>query len=96
VRYLSNNVILNTSENTELSLNSYIILMCIFNNLLCQSNILLVWKSRTINHHRREAEVYTRLTCLEAITVVKVKYNLWMMATQLLCILYSTLCEVTK
>ena len=70
--------------------------MSILNNLLCQSDILLIWKRRTVDHYRRETEVYTALASLEAITMIKVKCNLWMMATQLLSILYCTLCEVTK
>ena len=96
VRNLSYYVILNTSEDTEFSLNSYVELMSILNNLLSQSDILFVWKSRTINHYRREAKVYTALASLEAITVIKVKNNLRMMATQLLCIFYCTLSKVAE
>jgi len=96
VRNLSYNVILNTSKYTELSLNCYVELVSILNNLLCQSNILLIWKRRTVDHYRRETEVYTALASLEAITMIKVKCNLWMVATQLLSILYCPLCEVTE
>ena len=96
MRLLSYYVILNTSEDTELTLYSYTELMSVINNLLCQCNVLLVWKSRTIDHYRREAEIYTALTCLEAITVIEVENDLRMVATQLLSILYSTLCQVTE
>ena len=96
MRLLSYYVILNTSEDTELTLYSYTELMSVVNNLLCQCNVLLVWKCRTVDHYRREAEIYTALTCLEAITVIEVENDLWMVATQLLSILYSTLCQVTE
>ena len=96
MRLLSYYVILNTSEDTELTLYSYIELMSVINNLLCQSDVLLVWKSRTVDHYRREAEVNTALTCLEAITVIEVENDLWVVATQLLSVLYSTLSHVAE
>jgi len=42
VRLCRRNLILNTSEYTELSLNCYVELMSILYNLLSQSNVLLV------------------------------------------------------
>ncbi len=39
---LGNNVVLNTCEDTKLALNSYIVLVSILNNFLCESNVLLV------------------------------------------------------
>ena len=39
---LSRNLILNTCEDSELTLNCYIELMCIINNLLCKSDILII------------------------------------------------------
>ena len=96
MRLLSYYVILNTSEDTELTLYSYVELMSVLYNLLCKSDIVLVWKSRTIDHYRRETEIYTVFTCLEAITVIEVENDLRMVAAQLLSILYSTLCQVTE
>ena len=96
MRLLSNYVILNTSEDTELTLYSYTELVSVVYYLLCQSDVLLIWKRRTVDHYRRETEVYTALTCLEAITVIEVKHDLRMVATQLLSILYSTLSQVAK
>src|SRR5574344_470372 len=96
MRNFSNNLILNTSKNTKFTFNSYIKLMSIFNNLLCQCNILLIRKSRTVDHYRRETEVYTTLAKFEAISVVKVKSDLRMSTTKFLCIFNSTLCHIAK
>ena len=51
VRLSSADLVLNTSEHTQLSLNGYIILMSIVYNLLCQSDILLIRQVRTVDHH---------------------------------------------
>ena len=51
VRLSRADLILNTSEHTQLSLNSYIELMSIINELLSQSNVLLVGEVRTVDHH---------------------------------------------
>ena len=93
---LSAYLILNTSEDTQLTLNSYVILMRIVNNLLCQSDILLIRQVRTVDHDRREAHINARLTQLERITVIQVKHDLRFLATQLLSVLNSTLSHVTK
>ena len=39
---LSYYVVFNTCQYTELTLNSYVKLVCIVNNLLCESYVLLV------------------------------------------------------
>jgi hypothetical protein len=96
VRLFSRNLILNTSEDTQLTFNGYVELMSIFNNFLCQSDVLLIRQSRTVDHYRREAQVYTVLAKLEAVSVVEVQNDLRMIATQLLSIFYSALCHVAE
>ena len=51
VRLLSRNLILNTCEYSELSLNSHVKLVSILDNLLGEGDVLLIRKSRTVNHH---------------------------------------------
>ena len=74
------NLILNTCQYTQLTLNSNIILVCVLNNLLCQSDVLLIRQMRTIDHYRREAHIYARLTQLKAITVIQVQNDLRVLA----------------
>ena len=81
MRLSSNNLVFNTCQHTKLTFYGYIKLMCIFHNLLCQSNVLLIRKSTTVNHYRREAHVYTALADLETASVVEVKGDLRMSAT---------------
>ena len=52
VRLGSNDLILNAGEYTQLTFYGYIELMCIFNDFLCQGNVLLVRQRRTVNHYR--------------------------------------------
>ena len=70
--------------------------MSVINNLLCESDVLLVWEVRTVDHNRRETVVDTILTELEAITVVEVKNDLRILTTKFLSVLYSTLSKVTE
>ena len=51
VRLSSADLILNTSKYAELSLNGHVELMSVVNNLLCQSNVLLIRQVRTVDHH---------------------------------------------
>ena len=85
-----------TSEYTELCLYRYIELMSIFNHFLSEGNVLLIRQVRTIDHHRREAEINAALAGLEAITMIQVKHNLRMLPTELLSILYCTLSHVAE
>jgi hypothetical protein len=96
VRYLAGNLILYTCQNAELSLYGYIVSVSILYNLLCQSDVLLVRKRRTVDHYARETIVDTVLAEFEAITVIQVKNDLRISATQLLSILNSTLSHVTE
>ena len=43
--------VLNTSKDTEFTFNCYIVLMSIFNNFLCESNVLHVREVRTVDHN---------------------------------------------
>ncbi len=45
------NLILNTGKNTKLTFHSHVILMCIINNLLGQSHVLLIGEMRAVDHH---------------------------------------------
>ena len=96
MRLSGRNLVLNTCENTELSLYSHVILVSVVNNLLCESHVLLVWEVRTVDHYRREAHVDAVLAELEAVTMVKVKNYLWMLAAKFLCILYSTFGHIAE
>ena len=85
-----------TSQYTQLAFYSYIKLMSVVNNLLSQSYVLFVRQVRTVDHYRREAHIDARLAEFEAVTVVKVKHDFRMSATQFLSIFYSTFSHVTQ
>ena len=96
VGLLSGDLILNTGEDTKLSLDSHVVLVSIVNNLLCQSDILLVRKRGSVNHDRREAHVHAALAELEGVAVIKVEADLRMLPTKLLGIFDSTFRHVTE
>ena len=68
-------IIFNTCKCTKLTLNNYAVSVCIFNNLLCKSNIFFIWKWRTVNHNRSKSTVNTCFASFKVRTVVKVKGN---------------------
>ena len=90
------NFIFYTGQYAQLAFNRYIKLMSIFNDFLSQSNVFFVRQMRTVNHYRREAEVYTRFAEFERISMVKVKNDLRMFATHFLSVCYSTFSHVTQ
>ena len=96
VRFCGRNFIFNTSENAELSLNGYVELMSVVNDLLGQCDILFEGKVRTVNHHRGETIVDALLANLEGVTMVEVKNNLRILATEFLGVLNSTLGKVAE
>ena len=96
MRLFSRNLVLNTSEDTQLCLNSHVELMCIVYALLCELDVLIERLRRSVDHDRREAHVYAALHQLEAVTVVEVQHDLWMVAAQRLSILHSTLSHVAE
>ena len=96
VRFCGRNFIFNASENAELSLNGYVELMSVVNDLLGQCDILFEGKVRTVNHHRGETIVDALLANLEGVTMVEVKNNLRILATEFLGVLNSTLGKVAE
>jgi hypothetical protein len=96
VRLFSRNLILNTSEDTQLCLHSYVELVSVVYALLGQLDVLIERLRRSVDHDRREAHVYAALHQLEAVTVVEVQHDLRMVATQRLSILHSALCHVAE
>ena len=70
---LNNNLILNTCEGTELSLNYNAVSMCILNNLLGKSNVLIEGLAGSVDHNGSETAVDAGLTKFKAVTMVKVK-----------------------
>ena len=96
VGLLSGDLILNTGEDTKLSLDSHVVLVSIVNNLLCQSDILLVRKRGSVNHDRREAQVHAALAELVAVAVVQVKDDLRLLPAQFLGIFDGTLGHIAE
>ena len=96
VRLFSLNLVFNTCKHAQLALNSNVVSMCIFNNLLCKCNVLVVRKSRTVDHYRREAHVHATLAQFEAVSVVKVQNNFRMLASQFFSILNSSLSHILQ
>ena len=92
---LSHNIILNTCKHSKLTLNRYVKLVGIINNLLCHCYVLVVGKGGTVNHDRGEAVVYAFFTCLKAVTVVKVENN-GNVITQFMCIFCCTAGHVSE
>ena len=96
VAFFCHNFILNTCEYAEFALYGNVELVSVFNNLLRQSNVLLVGKAATVDHDAAEAHVHTALAEFEAVAVVEVECNFGMVASKFLCVFHSTLCHVAK
>ena len=92
---LSNNIVLDTCQYAKLTLNGYIELVCVVNNLFGESNILLVGEVATVNHNAREAHIDTRFAQLEAVAVVEVESDRNVF-TELFCVLNSTLSHIAE
>ena len=92
----SRNFVFYTSQYTKFAFYSYIKLMSVVNYLFRQSNVFFVRQVRTVDHNWREAHIDTRLASFECISVVEVKNDFRVFATQFLCIFYSTFCHVTQ
>ena len=90
------NFIFHTSQHTQFTFYSYIELMSVVNHFLGQSYVFFVWQVRTVDHYWRESHVDARFAQFEWISVVKVKHDFRMCATQFFCIFYSTFCHVTQ
>ena len=96
VGYFGSHFVLNACEHTELSLNGYVELVSVVNDFLGEGDVLLVGKSGTVDHDRREAEVDTVLAELEAVTVVEVEHDFGMGTTEFLGIFNGTLSHVAE
>ena len=96
VALLCLDLVLDTCQDSKLALYRDVILVCVLYDLTRQLDVLVVWERRTIDHDRREAHVYAVLAELEAISMIQVQYDLWMLAADLLCILDCTLCHVAQ
>ncbi len=70
---LNLNLILNTCEGTELSLNYNAVSMRILNNLLRESYVVIERLAGSIDHNGSETAVDAGLTKLKAVTVIQVK-----------------------
>ena len=90
------NFVFHTGEYAEFSLNGHIVSVCIFNDLLCERDVFLEGKCRSVDHHRAKAGAYAALASFEAITVVEVKADFGVFATEFLSVSHSTLCHVAK
>jgi len=95
---LSLNIILDTSEDTEFTLNSNIVLVSVLDDLLGESDVLLIRKSRTIDHDIAEATGNAVNAELVAVTMIKVKSDgdTLTILRDLLGEFNSTLSHVTK
>ena len=67
------NLVLYSGEGTELCLNDDAVVMCIFNNLLGQSNILLEGLGGSVYHNGGKSAVNAGLAQLKAVAVVKMQ-----------------------
>ena len=90
------NLVFNACQYAELAFNCYVKLVSVLNNFLSQGNVLLVREVRTVDHNWREAEVNAWFAELEAVAVVEVKHNLWVLPTEFLCVFYSAFCHVAE
>jgi len=98
VALLSSNIVLNASKDTELALNSNVELVRVVDNLLGESNVLVVGKGRTVDHNVGEAALDAGNNKLVAVTVVEVESNgdALAVSADLLGVLDSTLSHVAQ
>jgi len=91
-------IILDTSKDTELTLDGDVVLMSVLDNLLGESDVLLIRKSRAIDHDVAEAAGDAIDAELVAVTMIKVKSdgNTLVISRDLLGVFDGTLSHVTK
>jgi hypothetical protein len=91
-------IILDTSKDTELTLDGNVVLMSVFDDLLGESDVLLIRKSRAIDHDIAETAGNAINTELITVTMVKVKSNRNTLVFRIdfLGIFNSTLSHVTQ
>jgi len=95
---LSLDIILDTSKDTELTLDSDVVLMSVLDDLLGKSDVLLIRKSRAIDHDIAEAAGDAIDAKLVAVTVIKVESDgdTLAISRDLLGVFNSTLSHVTE
>ena len=70
---LNDYLVLDTSQSSQLSLNNYAMCMCVLNNLLGQSNIVLEALRRSVDHDRCESAIDAALAELKAVAVIQMQ-----------------------
>jgi len=91
-------IILDTGKDTELTLDGDVVLVSVLDDLLGESDVLLIRKSRTVDHDVAEAVANAVNAELVAVTVVEVESDGDTLAIRrdLLGVLDGTLSHVTK
>ena len=70
---LNDYLVLDTSQSSQLSLNNYAMCMCVLNNLLGQSDIVLEALRRSVDHDRCESAIDAALAELKAVAVIQMQ-----------------------
>ena len=96
VRLLGGDLVLDTGQDTQLSLDRHVMGVGVLDDLLGEGDVLLERQGAGIDHHGRETVVDAALAELEGITVVEVQADLGMLPSQFLGILDSTLGHVLE
>ena len=96
VGFLCGNLILYACEDAEFGLDCHIVLVCIFNNLLGEGDVLFVRKGRCIDHHGTEAHIDATLAELETVAMIEMENDLGMLPAEFLCIFYRAFCHVAE
>jgi len=91
-------IILDTSKDTELTLDGDVVLMSVLDNLLGESDVLLIGESRAVDHDVAEAIADAINAELIAVTMIKVESDgdTLVLGVDLLGVLNSTLSHVTE
>ena len=66
-------LVFNACKNAELAFYNYAVSVSVFNNLLCESDVVLISMVRAVYHNGREAAVDARLADFKVCAVVKVE-----------------------
>ena len=90
------NFVFNAGENAEFAFNSYIELVSLVNDFLCEGYVFFVGKVRAVDHYGRETGVDAAFAEFERITVVEVKNDLGMLPAEFFCIFYCALSHVAE
>ena len=66
-------LVFNACKNAELAFYNYAVSVSVFNNLLCESDVVLISMMRAVYHNGREAAVDARLADFKVCAVVEVE-----------------------